>query len=139
MSESKYDHVRNAKQTRPHTCHWPGCNLQVRPAFWGCSTHWFRLPKDIRDEIWRTYTEGQEERGDPSEAYLNAVEKADAWIREHGGGPATSPARKKGGFTKAEIARRIGFKAPALQFGRKRVAPATARRIRKFFDAVMAE
>lgn len=91
---TKYEHVRTAKQTRPHTCHWPGCNLQVRPAFWGCSAHWFRLPKDIRDEIWRTYTTGQEETGDVSPAYLAATDRADAWIREHGGGPATAPARK---------------------------------------------
>ena len=29
---SKADYVRSAKQTRRHTCHWPGCRRQVPPA-----------------------------------------------------------------------------------------------------------
>jgi len=34
-----------------HTCHWPGCNKEVPPAMWGCKTHWFSLPKRLRDRI----------------------------------------------------------------------------------------
>lgn len=51
---------------------------------WGCKTHWFRLPKFLRDRIWATYVPGQEIRKDPSQDYLDAADAADAWIREQG-------------------------------------------------------
>lgn len=79
----KVEHVRNAKQTRGHTCHWPGCKKQVPPAMWGCKPHWFRLPKELRDRIWKTYRPGQEESLTPSTAYIEAAEAVQAWIREH--------------------------------------------------------
>lgn len=50
---------------------------------WGCRSHWFRLPKWIRDSIWRAYVPGQEERLDPSEAYLHAARAAQDWIAEN--------------------------------------------------------
>ena len=80
----KVAHVRAARQTREHTCHWPGCKQQVPPARWGCPRHWFMLPKPIRDLIWRTYRPGQEETLTPSAAYLEATQKAEDWIREFG-------------------------------------------------------
>jgi hypothetical protein len=84
--DDKRAHVRAAKQTRGHTCHWPGCNKQVPPAMWGCKVHWFRLPAVLRAKIWRAYQPGQEERGDPSEAYLDAADEVQAWIRANGPG-----------------------------------------------------
>ena len=79
---SKYDHVRKAKQTRAHVCHWTGCTRQTPPAMWGCREHWFKLPKAIRDRIWATYREGQEEALDRvTPAYLEAAKAADEWIR----------------------------------------------------------
>lgn len=81
----KVDHVRRAKQTRDHKCHWPGCEEQVPPAMWGCRTHWYRLPKYLRDAIWRAYEPGQEVSMDPSQDYLDAAQRAQDWIREHGG------------------------------------------------------
>lgn len=42
------------------------------------------------------------------------------------------------GFTKAEIAARLGYATPRLQWGR-RLTVKTQRRFRKFFDALMAE
>lgn len=80
---SKYDHVRRAKQTRYHTCHWPGCDRQVPPAMWGCRTHWFKLPKYLRDKVWAAYEAGQEERMDPSDEYLDVAEEVEQWIREN--------------------------------------------------------
>jgi len=86
MSESKADYVRRQPQTRRHGCHWAGCVKQVPPAMWGCSHHWFRLPKHLRDLIWNTYEPGQEIGMDPSKAYIDAASKVKAWIKEHGGG-----------------------------------------------------
>lgn len=72
--------VAAQRQHRPHTCHWPGCTKQVKPAMWGCAPHWYTLPKRIRDLIWRTYDIGQELRMDPSTAYLDAADAAQEWI-----------------------------------------------------------
>lgn len=83
---AKVAHVKRAGQTRDHVCHWPGCDKQVPPAMWGCKQHWFKLPKLIRDRIWRAYRVGQEESLDVSAAYFDAAEEAQAWIREHGNG-----------------------------------------------------
>lgn len=85
---SKARHVTSTKQTRPHTCHWPGCTRQVPPAMWGCKTHWFKLPKPLRDRVWSTYRPGQEETMTPSQAYLEAAEAVQAWIREQTEGEA---------------------------------------------------
>lgn len=81
--DEKRAHVRRATLNRPHTCHWRGCTEQVPPAMWGCRVHWFQLPKRIRDAIWAAYKPGQEERMDPSEAYLAAAKLADEWIEGH--------------------------------------------------------
>lgn len=76
----KYEHVRLAGQTRYHTCHWPGCGKQVPPARWGCSAHWYKLPKPLRDKIWRAYDTGQEETLTPSRAYIEAAREVQEWI-----------------------------------------------------------
>lgn len=65
-----------------HTCHWPGCTVEVPPKLWGCKPHWFTLPKRLRDKIWATYVPGQEIRKDPSEAYLKVADEVEAWCRE---------------------------------------------------------
>lgn len=81
MSKAKY--VLRARQTRNHHCHWPGCKKQVPPAMWGCREHWFKLPKKIRNEIWRTYKPGQEKTMTPSIEYLRAAGAAQQWIKEN--------------------------------------------------------
>lgn len=70
---------------RVHRCHWPGCPTRVLPKMWGCSRHWFRLPKVIRDRIWATYRPGQEVDREPSAEYWEAALAAQRWIKEHGG------------------------------------------------------
>lgn len=77
---SKADYVRAQGQDRHHTCHWPGCEKQVPPAMWGCSTHWYKLPHALRTRIWQAYREGQEIDGRPSAAYLAVAREAEAWI-----------------------------------------------------------
>lgn len=79
----KKDYVRKSKQNRDHTCHWPGCEVQVAPAKWGCMKHWMKLPKFIREDIWSAYQPGQEVNITPSRAYLRAARAAQDWIKEH--------------------------------------------------------
>lgn len=67
-----------------HRCHWPGCERNVPPKLWGCKKHWFMLPKDIRDEIWRTYRPGQEITKTPTVEYIAAAHRAEKWALEHG-------------------------------------------------------
>lgn len=76
----KAGYVVRQGQTRTHTCHWPGCPKQVPPAMWGCSGHWFKLPKSLRDAIWREYRPGQEKDGTPSDRYLAVAALVQEWI-----------------------------------------------------------
>lgn len=85
----KVDHVLRQRQIRRHACHWPGCGEQVPPAKWGCRSHWFKLPKELRDEIWRSYRPGQELDRRPSRAYVEAARRVQDWIACHGLSPLT--------------------------------------------------
>lgn len=82
-ARDKADYVKRQKQTRDHHCHWPGCNKQVPPAMWGCKAHWFKLPKYLRDKIWKTYRPGQEITMTPSREYLQAAEEVQQWIKDN--------------------------------------------------------
>jgi len=79
----KKEYVKNQSQTRNHHCHWPNCNRQVPPAMWGCKTHWFKLPKNLRDLIWITYVPGQEVTMTPSDEYLEAAHMVQEWIESN--------------------------------------------------------
>jgi hypothetical protein len=79
----KVAYVVQQRQTRNHQCHWPGCDKQVPPALWGCYRHWRRLPKHLRDLIWKTYVPGQEKTLTPSEEYLLVAHKVQLWIKEN--------------------------------------------------------
>ena len=79
----KAEYVKKQGQTRQHFCHWPGCKKQCPPAMWGCREHWFRLPKFLRDLIWRTYKPRQEITMTPSEEYIDAAEQVQKWIKEN--------------------------------------------------------
>ena len=77
---SKADYVRSQPQTRSHHCHWPGCTRQVPPAMWGCRPHWFALPVELRNKIWRAYEPGQERTMTPSDEYLEVADEVQRWI-----------------------------------------------------------
>lgn len=64
-----------------HRCHWPECRRAIAPKLWGCRQHWFALPKEIRDRIWRAYRPGQEVTKDPSPAYREAARAAREFAR----------------------------------------------------------
>lgn len=76
----KVEHVKAARQTRGHHCHWPGCPKQVPPAMWGCASHWFKLPKALRDRVWAAYRPGQENDMHPSESYMEVAAAVQEWI-----------------------------------------------------------
>ena len=81
MGPSKLRHVLRVPNTdRSHTCHWPGCNVAVKPAMWGCRKHWGMLPERIRREIWAAYRAGQEVDKRPSQRYIDAARAAQDWI-----------------------------------------------------------
>lgn len=59
-----------------HTCHATRCETPVPPSMWGCRTHWYMVPKPLRDRIWKHYRAGQEEDWQPSREYLEAAREA---------------------------------------------------------------
>lgn len=78
----KVEHVRAAIRTGDtagHHCHWPGCTAKVPPAAWGCRQHWYKLPKPLRDRIWRTFR--QEQSKTPSREYVAAARDVQDWIK----------------------------------------------------------
>jgi hypothetical protein len=80
---SKVAHVRAAMASHKpadHLCHWPGCSKPVAPAAWGCRSHWYQLPIELRHEIWRTYRPRQEISKTPKSDYIAAARKVAAWI-----------------------------------------------------------
>ncbi len=63
---------------RTHICNWPDCRRPVPRDMWGCGSHWFSLPLEIRQEIsmaWRL------KPGLASAEWLKANEDALEWIR----------------------------------------------------------
>lgn len=76
----KADYVRSQGQSRIHHCHWPGCQVQVPPAMWGCRRHWFTLPHYLRSKVWKAYVPGQEISMTPSDEYLEVAAEVQAWI-----------------------------------------------------------
>lgn len=82
-SHPKGEYVLSQSQTRRHACHWPGCVAQVPPALWGCRSHWFKLPKRLRDKIWAAFKPGQEKSMTPSRAYLEAAKEVQEWIQAY--------------------------------------------------------
>lgn len=68
----------------PHTCHASKCETRVPRRMFMCRKHWFMLPKEMQDEVWATYTPGQEEGNFHLiiPEYFAATRKAINYIRE---------------------------------------------------------
>lgn len=58
-----------------HLCHAEDCDVEVPPRIFMCKTHWFMLPKQLRDALWAEYVPGQEIRKDPTREYLNVTRR----------------------------------------------------------------
>ncbi len=65
-----------------HRCPAPGCPKAMPPDILACKPHWFMLPKELRDRIWKYYKRGQD-IGSASEEYKAALQDAIAfWSSE---------------------------------------------------------
>lgn len=71
-----------------HLCHAHGCKAQVPPKRFACKTHWYMLPKFLRDAIWREYRPGQEEDKAASCRYYAVQRLAVARLAEKTGAPS---------------------------------------------------
>lgn len=68
-----------------HTCHRPGCAVEVDPKFLACRPHWFELLRgapEIARDVKQFYRPGQEIDKRPSAEYLAAFERAQQWWGE---------------------------------------------------------
>jgi hypothetical protein len=82
-AKAGYVRQRRDSPAGTHHCHWPGCGKAVPPAMWGCTKHWYTLPQDLRDRIWRTFQPGQEISKTPAAEYVEAARAVQAWIQQH--------------------------------------------------------
>jgi len=58
-----------------HTCHATNCNVRVPPEMFMCKSHWFTLPKRLRDKIWDTYRVGQCDDWNITKEYSEAAKE----------------------------------------------------------------
>lgn len=68
-----------AERGDPHTCHAEGCGVRVPPRMFMCRTHWYMVPKALRDLVWLHYQSGQERLDGtavPSDEYLEVTREA---------------------------------------------------------------
>ncbi len=65
-----------------HTCHHPNCNIPVPPKMLACRGHWFMLPQELKDRVWKTYRPGQEKDKQPSQAYMDVIAQVQQYWRE---------------------------------------------------------
>lgn len=57
-----------------HHCPRHGCTVTVPDHMFACRSHWFSLPKPIRDEIWRAYRDQGVGSPELTAAHLSALE-----------------------------------------------------------------
>lgn len=77
----KAQHVKNAEFIGGHKCHYPGCDKDVKPAYWGCLKHWYSLPEALRRRLWLHYVPGQEETKNPTAQYVAVANEIQDWIK----------------------------------------------------------
>lgn len=63
-----------------HCCHAKGCKIEVKPELLMCPKHWFMVPADIRNEVWKHYRAGQCDDKNPSAAWHKAADAAIAYV-----------------------------------------------------------
>lgn len=63
-----------------HLCHARDCQTAVPRKMFMCRKHWFMLPKDMQDQVWDTYTPGQENTMDVSAAYMEVTRKCIEYV-----------------------------------------------------------
>lgn len=68
-----------------HHCHATGCKRSVPPEMFTCRSHWFSLPKHMRNAIWAAYRDGQCDDMNPSRAYCLAAKEAVVYLARRDG------------------------------------------------------
>lgn len=58
------------------TCRIAGCEAVHARTMFCCRSHWYALPKHLRDAIWSAYRE----HGVMSNEYMQAAENAEAFL-----------------------------------------------------------
>lgn len=59
-----------------HHCHARDCETPVPPKLLMCRKHWFMVPRELQNAVWRYYVPGQEIRKDPTPEYMEAQKAA---------------------------------------------------------------
>jgi hypothetical protein len=62
--------------TAIHECPAPTCTRRVASTQLACRSHWYALPKELRDRVWDAHTGRSDE--DHSAVIMEAVD----WLRE---------------------------------------------------------
>jgi hypothetical protein len=58
-------------------CAAPGCGDQIDPTRLMCRRDWYRVPKRLRDQVWRTWRSGQQSSShEHQQAVLQAIAAA---------------------------------------------------------------
>ena len=65
-----------------HMCHAIGCSVEVHSKLLLCPVHWYMVPKELRDSVWREYRRGQGRNKRPSQEYLSVARSAITAVRE---------------------------------------------------------
>jgi len=63
-------------------CAAPRCHGQIDPSRLMCRTHWYTVPKELRDRVWATWRSGN---GAYSKEHQDAVRMAVAAVRDVAG------------------------------------------------------
>ena len=59
-----------------HRCPSPGCTARVPSGRFACRSHWFTIPKPLRDELWQAYRN----HGVMSDEYAAAAEACEEFL-----------------------------------------------------------
>lgn len=65
-----------------HTCHAIGCTVPVAPRLFMCRRHWYMVPSELRQRLWRVYVSGQEVRKDPTPAYIQVARECQQAVQQ---------------------------------------------------------
>jgi hypothetical protein len=75
-------------------CRRPGCGRYATQANWGCRSHWFELPPDLRARIWQAAVRDRGPDGQLGKAWQAAADEAERWIAEQGAKPPAPDRRQ---------------------------------------------
>lgn len=98
-----------------HKCHAIGCKQIVPPRYLMCGPHWGMVSSDLQQWVWRTYVEGQEERKDPTDEYMEAQAAAVMYVaKKEGKLPKGETAVVQTGIVPVPISAPAPIAAPAI-------------------------